>query len=147
MLRCKTVSPRSSNATIALNNCPGILWHFIFKFTWFCTAATSISVASDFFFTVLSSSQVPPSSNRRSHCGCEVEYWLGEMPAVEAVSISLIFFCASRDWTSCSSSFTKSIAPPMIDAWSPFFIQQKKIQERKTQSFSPQYIKLSSRGK
>lgn len=28
-------------------------------------------------------------------------------------------FCASRDWRRCSSSFTNSIAPPTIDAWSP----------------------------
>ena len=31
----------------------------------------------------------------------------------------LILFWASREWTSCSNSFTKSIAPPTIDAWSP----------------------------
>ena len=126
MLRCKTVRLSSSNATIALANCPRLLWHFIFKFTWFCTAVTSISAASDFFFTVLFSSHLPPFSARLSLCGGEVKYWLDEMPMVEPASISFILFCASRDWRSCSSSFTKSIAPPIIDAWSPCFIQQQK---------------------
>lgn len=93
---------------------------------------TSISAPSNLLSAFIFSSQLPIS-------GLEIEYTLLKMAlsvvvvvVVVDVALSqpstvaalvvpiLILFCASRDCKSCSSSFTKSIAPPIIDAWSPF---------------------------
>lgn len=31
------------------------------------------------------------------------------------------------NWMSCSSSFTKLMAPPTIDAWSPCFLKEREM--------------------
>ena len=126
MLRCKTVSLRSSNATMALSNWPGLLWLWIFKFTWVWITVTSISATSDLFSAFTSSPQFP-SSEPILHCGKMKKPLDGTTVELSFPSLFfLILFCASREWSSCSSSFTKSIAPPIIEAWSPLILNKTK---------------------
>lgn len=139
MLRCKMESLRSSSATMAFNNWPGLLGHWIFKFTCVCMTMTSMSAASDLFSARTSS---PMLLLLLMSSSWPVLYWERgmNMPLDDGFAAAeedeeedeltgwllfssnfLILFCASRDSRSCSNSFTKSIAPPTIDAWSPLF--------------------------
>lgn len=136
---------RSSSATMAFNNWAGLLGQWIFKLTWVWITVTRISAASDLFSAVTWSPLLIlqvlllfllHSSDPILHCDSDMNIPLdGTVIAEEddeltGVSLPpllpppppsdfLIFFWASRDWRSCSNSFTKSIAPPIMDAWSP----------------------------
>lgn len=103
MLRWRTVNRSFSSIMIDLRSCPCFLGHWILRLTWL-----SITVASTFSLLICSS--------------LVAHNLFDEMSLrllLSLLSLWWVIFCASRDCKCCSSIFTKSIAPPTIDAWSP----------------------------
>ena len=125
---------RSSKAAIVLISCPGLLLESILIMASNPSSFTSTSAKHDLFSAVSSRSTPPPSESVTFPViiwGLLTEVMGEEVVVVVVMSPRCLLpvspkilrrFCDSRHCRSCSSSRTNSIAPPMIDAWSPYYI-------------------------
>lgn len=138
MLVWRILNCKSSNAAIALMSWPGLLRERIFIMASNPKSFTSTSAKQDLFSAVSSRSPVSKSisliwsfgkgkgGGNNGVCGC----WLMAIeespicrppPGAAAASPKILRrFCDSKHCRSCSNSLTNSIAPPIIDAWSPY---------------------------
>ena len=122
---------RSSKAAIVIISCPGRLLESILIMASNPSSFTSTSAKHD-FFSAFSSWIPPPPSNSVTFpviINGLVEVMGEEVIIVVVMSppcMSLVSpktlrrFCDSKHCRSCSSSLKNSIAPPTIDAWSPY---------------------------
>ena len=119
-LRWRMLSMRLWSPTTIFISCPGCFFESTFRFAWLSTMVTSMSATAHCF------------------CSCaivlpRVVYWGNVKNSAKGVVVDpfnpttfscawFVLFWPSIDCKSCSNSFTKFMAPPIIDAWSPCFI-------------------------
>ena len=132
MLVWRILSCKSSRAAMVLISCPGLLLDNILINASNPKSFTSTSAKHDLLSAVSSCSPVSNSTSfiwslergmpgKNGGWGC----WIGTDDDESPIGLgpspySLLLFCDSRHWRSCSNSLTNSIAPPIIDAWSPY---------------------------
>jgi len=115
-LRWRMVSLRLWRPRTIFMRWEGCFFERIFRLAWLSTIVTSMSATAHAF------------------CSCfgvpRVVYWGNVKNSAKGVfhsfnptfsSPCFLLFSPSIDCKTCSNSFTKLIAPPMIDAWSPCF--------------------------
>lgn len=126
-LRWRTESRRHWSPATNFNSCLGRLFESTFRLAWLSTIVTSmspnaigrgLSVASGELVSIQLFFEL-------------VEYWGKAKKSAKSEGEDrpllsggcccwgVVLLWDSRVWRSCSSSFTKLIAPPIIDAWSP----------------------------
>ena len=140
MLVWRILNCKSSKAAMVLMSCPGLLLDKILIIASNPNSFTSTSAKQDLFSAVSSRSPVSKSMNliwslgrelaeaKGGKTGCwwgcgttAILLFVDESPTCLWASPKiLLLFCDSKHWSSCSSSLTNSIAPPMIEAWSPY---------------------------
>lgn len=152
MLVWRIMSWRSSSAAMILINCPGLLLDKILIIASNPRSFTSTSAKRDLLSAV--SSRSPPPLSISTSCfiwsftgkggekngGCCCVAGAAARAAEFSTCLdcasprSLLLFCDSKHWRSCSNSLTNSIAPPIIEAWSPFIDTSKKKIKRETKN-------------
>lgn len=132
-LRWRVVSPRFCNPTTILRSCLGFLLENTFRLAWLSTKVTSMSAMEEWFSATTSLTETVDMGAVWEDEEEDIGFWLwlwGNVmnKSVEDADLCFICFCPSRDWRSCSSSLTKFMAPPTMEAWSPYStITQKKL--------------------
>ena len=129
---------RSSKAAIVMSNWPGLLFESILIMASNPSSLTSTSAKHDLFSVISSSSPPPPSSSVIFLVIMSGWVWLATLvTGQEEGFVGLVMspvclwpvsskilrrFCDSRHGRSSSSSLTNSMTPPMIEAWSPYYM-------------------------
>ena len=119
-----------SPATI-FKSCLGCCFESILRLAWLSTIVTSMSATAHWFCCCCWAidSFAVAVAGESLHWVARVEYWGKEKnwangeeeeenPLVSGSCFVLLW--TSMDCNNCSNSFTKLIAPPIIDAWSPY---------------------------
>lgn len=132
MLVWRIFNCKSSSAAMVLRSWPGLLLERIFIIASKPRSLTSTSAKQDLISAVssrrpLSNSISFNSSFGRGKGGNKGDWdgWIAngvESPmgcGAASLPIRRRLFWDSKHWSSCSNSLTNSIAPPIIDAWSP----------------------------
>lgn len=117
-LRWRTVRSRLWNPATIFKSCFGCRLESTLRLAWLSTIVTSMSAIAEWFSTTVSFVELRLRLVEQEYWGKLKKSAKGEeKPASDCW---VICFWASRDWRSCSSSLTKFIAPPTMDAWSPY---------------------------
>lgn len=133
MLVWRILNCKSSSAAMVLRSWPGLLLERIFIIASNPRSLTSTSAKHDLISAVSSRRPLSNSISFNSSFGrgkggnkgdwdgwiaIEVESPMGRGAA--SLPKSRRLFWDSKHWSSCSNSLTNSMAPPIIDAWSPY---------------------------
>lgn len=139
-----------------------ILWVTIRRFAWVSIKVTSISAMSALVFDVNllgvccwdQEDWWPWETSLSKNCnnGVTIGCTTLEFAVVLLSSFTTLLgrswsLWASRDCRRCSSSFTNSMAPPSIEAWSPYTKKEKLIRRKEYQKAGTDMIFSSDQKK
>lgn len=134
-LRWRILKRRACKEATIFKRSLGRFFERIFRLAWLSTIVTSMSAAAHRLLLLLLLTEESLFSVEGFWAVARVEYWgkvknsangdndgdeTGEEKPSSSLSCFFVLLCwLSIDCKNCSSSLTKLMAPPTIDAWSP----------------------------